>query len=357
MRYCQVGERKFEREIQLARSRYGNRNLRFVRKNEVLYWRFLAHLQDLGYRPRTVERYHEKLRTFLQSLEGRSLRRVKREEIERFLLWYKQDRIRTSSPYTVRYVRESLAVFFGFLMMYAGLRRNPAVALRIRTHYPQPERLDIFSSGETLLLLRTAREPFNRIEREDFPTEGACRARRYTALQDYLMLKLLFSTGMRPCEIVGLRREDLDEQGLRLQVQNKGRQRYLVSDRTVFLTPRTLTELNALVLAGDERRSPLVAGRLFFDYRGRAPLSPAYLNRLVKRCAVRCGITRRVYAYMCRYTYCTRLVENGADPYSLKKLMGHKQMATSLVHYLKLTPAELRREWRQFNPLAEGGTS
>jgi site-specific recombinase XerD len=62
-----------------------------------------------------------------------------------------------------------------------------------------------------------------------------------------------------------------------------------------------------------------------------------------------------VYAYMFRYTFCTRLVENGADPYSLKRLMGHKQMATSLTHCLKLTPKELRREWRQYNPLAEAG--
>lgn len=201
MRYCQVGERKFELEIQRARARYANRNLRFVRKNEVLYWRFLAHLQDTGYRPRTVERYHEKLRTFLRWLEGRSLRRVKREEIERFLLWYKQERVRTSSPYTVRYIREALAVFFGFLMMYAGLRRNPAVALRIRTHYPQPEKLDVFSTEETLLLLQTAKVTFKRLERENFVTEGAYRTRHHTALQDYLMLKLLFLTGMLPARL------------------------------------------------------------------------------------------------------------------------------------------------------------
>jgi hypothetical protein len=34
--------------------------------------------------------------------------------------------------------------------------------------------------------------------------------------------------------------------------------------------------------------------------------------------------------------------------------MGHKQMAVTLKHYLKLTPAEIRKEWKQFNPLAEG---
>ena len=59
---------------------------------------------------------------------------------------------------------------------------------------------------------------------------------------------------------------------------------------------------------------------------------------------------------MCRYTYCTRLVENGVDLASLRQLMGHKQTATSLKHYLKLTPAELRKEWKQYNPLCEGNT-
>jgi site-specific recombinase XerD len=73
----------------------------------------------------------------------------------------------------------------------------------------------------------------------------------------------------------------------------------------------------------------------------------------VKAWAAACGIARRVYAYMARYTYCTRLVENGVDLYSLKRLMGHKQMAVTLKHYLKLTPGEIRKEWKQFNPLTE----
>jgi site-specific recombinase XerD len=125
MRYCgDGGQRKFQRDIRHARTVYGKRNLRFVRNNEVLYWRFLAHLQDMGYRPRTIERYYAKLRTFLEWLGHRSLRRVKREEIEKFLLWFKQEHTRV--PYTIRYMREVLAVFFGFLMLHAAFRLNPA---------------------------------------------------------------------------------------------------------------------------------------------------------------------------------------------------------------------------------------
>ena len=143
MRRCKDGERKFQQDIRRYRELYGGRNLRFVRNNAVLYWRFLAQLEDRGSRPRTVERYHEKLRTFLRWVDARSVRRLKREDVERYLLWFKQERIR--SPYTLRYVREGLALFFDFLVMHAGMRRNPATGLRIRTHYPQPERMDLFT--------------------------------------------------------------------------------------------------------------------------------------------------------------------------------------------------------------------
>jgi site-specific recombinase XerD len=338
-------------DIRRYRELYGRRNLRFVRNNAVLYWRFLAHLEDRGYRPRTVERYHEKLRTFLRWTGARSVRRLRRDDVQRYLLWFRQERIRT--PYTLRYVREGLAVFFGFLVMYAGMRRNPAVGLRIRTHYPQPERMDLFSPEELLRILRAPREQRQRLDRGEFPTDRAYREASYTLLRDYLILKLMSSTGIRPYEIASVRREDLDENGCGLRVRTKGHQQYMVEERTVFLSARTVEELRELLLISEDRRGAHSEGTLFMHYRDGRPLHPGYANKVVKFWAARCGITRNVYAYMCRYTFCTRLVENGVDPYSLKMLMGHKQMATSLIHYLKLTPAELRKEWRAYNPLSD----
>lgn len=353
MHRCGEGERKFQRDIQHYRELYGRRNLRFVRNNAVLYWRFLAHLEDHGYRPRTVERYHEKLRTFLRWLGAPSLRRIKRKDVERFLLWFKQERIRT--PYTLRYVREALSVFFEFLVIHAGMKRNPATGLHLRTHYPQPERMDLFSAEETLLLLKAPREYRARIELTGFPTAGAYRAASYTLLLHYLILKLMFSTGIRPCEITNAQLDDLDQEGCHLTVRTKGNQQYIEAERVLFLTIRTVAELHELIAMSERVRGADSGGRLFLHYRGGYPLGQSYPNTIVKHWATRCGIGRNVYAYMCRYTYCTRLVENGVDPYSLKRLMGHKQMATSLIHYLKLTPAEVRREWQEYNPLSDRG--
>ena len=101
----------------------------------------------MDYRPRTVERYHEKLRGFLRWLDGRPLRGVEREDVERYLLYRKAQRQRVA--YTIRYTRETLAAFFQWLMQYCPIKANPAAGLRIRLYYPQPERLDLFSRSET----------------------------------------------------------------------------------------------------------------------------------------------------------------------------------------------------------------
>ena len=58
--------RKFEREIEHHRRLYEHRELSRVTDNWIFYGRFLAHLQDRDYRPRTVQRYHQMLRRFLR---------------------------------------------------------------------------------------------------------------------------------------------------------------------------------------------------------------------------------------------------------------------------------------------------
>jgi len=240
-------------------------------------------------------------------------------------------------------------------MRYCRMKRNPAAGLRIRTHFPQPERIEVFSQPEVFMLTGRPLQDRDRLSRGDFPTEYSYRNAQYTLSMQYLMLKLLFSTGIRPWELVHLETGDLEAGRLRLRVRNKGNQQYLVNDRHVFVTGKTVGELQELVEMSRAVRNGLSSQRLFIHYFGGGRIAPNYPNRVIQYWARRCGIARRVHAYMCRYTYCTRLVEQGADPYSLKRLMGHKQMATTLKHYLKLTPQELRREWRVFNPLSTGG--
>ncbi|GAG36173.1 unnamed protein product, partial [marine sediment metagenome] len=193
---------KFQKEIQQYRAVYQNKNLRYVRNNQVFYWRFLSHLEDIGYRPRTVERYHVQLKMFLNWLGAASVRRVRKEQVEQYLLWFKNERQREA--YTLRYVRQTLSVFFSFVMRYSRMTRNPAAGLRIRTHFPQPERIDVFSQPEVLMIVRKALQERGRLRRSNFPTEYSYCNAFYTLTMQYLMVKLMFSTGIRPCELVNV---------------------------------------------------------------------------------------------------------------------------------------------------------
>ena len=55
--------------------------------------------------------------------------------------------------YTVRYERESLAAFFGWVMGFCRTKTNPAAGLRLRMYYPQSEKMDLFSRAATGLIV------------------------------------------------------------------------------------------------------------------------------------------------------------------------------------------------------------
>jgi len=348
MHYSPGGKRKYIWEIEQHRQLYKDKNLKYARDNWAFYWCFLFHLEDIGYRPRTIERFHEKLRMFLNWIGNKSLRKIKKEDVEEYLLYLKNER--HIVPYTIRYVKEAIGIFFGYVMRFTRMKVNPTANLSIRIHYKQPENMDFFTQGEVGMLVKKPLQELKRIDRTDFPTGYSYKRKIYTIKMQYLILKLMFSTGIRPWEAVNIELDDFQPDELRLRVHTKGNQQYIMKDRHVFMTEKTVKELQELLILQKPARKPGLENRLFIHYRG-GTLSSNYPNIIVKYWASRCGIMRKVYAYMIRYTYCTRLVENGVDVYSLKKLMGHKQMAVTLKHYLKLTSTELRREWKAFNPL------
>ncbi len=90
------------------------------------------------------------------------------------------------------------------------MTRNPASGLRIRTSFPQPERIEVFSRQEVLLITRCPVQERDRLRRNDLPTEYSYRKALYTLTMQYLMIKLMFSTGIRPWEMVHVEVDDLD---------------------------------------------------------------------------------------------------------------------------------------------------
>ena len=196
-----------------------------------------------------------------------------------------------------------------------------------------PEKIELAKVGGRDLDLITADE-LNRLMKAPVGNE-------LSALRDRAMLELLFSTGLRVSELCSLDR-DLDLSRDEFSVRGKGDK-----VRVVFLSPSAKKAIKEYL---DKRGD--VEGALFISY-GRASkksqsITPRSIERIVKRYAIRAGITRKVTPHVIRHSFATDLLEGGADLRSVQALLGHANIATTQV-YTHVTDKHLHEVHRAFH--------
>lgn len=163
-------------------------------------------------------------------------------------------------------------------------------------------------------------------------------------LRDRAILEVLYASGLRASELIGLRREDLDlEVGL-LRCLGKGRKERLVPVGAVALewVGRYLAEARGSLM----RRG--AAAELFVNHRG-GRLSRMGLWRIVRRHAVTAGVERKLTPHVLRHSFATHLLEHGADLRALQAMLGHADISTTQI-YTHLDRAYLREMHRRFHP-------
>jgi integrase/recombinase XerD len=165
-------------------------------------------------------------------------------------------------------------------------------------------------------------------------------------LRDRAILELLYGSGLRASEIVGLRPGDLDLHGQFLICHGKGsRQRLVPVGGEARKALRAYLEHARPVLV--RRRDP---DTLFVNHRGR-PLSRQGLWGLVRQYAGRLRLPR-AFPHALRHSFASHLLEGGADLRSVQALLGHADIGTTEV-YTHLPTDAVRRMYRRFHPRAE----
>jgi integrase/recombinase XerD len=165
-------------------------------------------------------------------------------------------------------------------------------------------------------------------------------------LRDRAILEVLYATGLRVSELGGLRPADVDlEVGL-LRCLGKGRKERLVP------LGRMAGRFVARYLR--ESRPKLARGRapqtLFLNNRG-SRLSRMGIWLIVRRHAVRAGISRVLSPHVLRHSFASHLLERGADLRSLQAMLGHADISTTEI-YTHVTRERLRRLYDQHHPRA-----
>jgi integrase/recombinase XerD len=179
---------------------------------------------------------------------------------------------------------------------------------------------------------------------EAFPAEGGPRE-----LRDQALLELLYSTGARISEAIGLDRDDIDAGARTVLLRGKGGKQRLVP-----VGRPALAALDAYLVRG--RPAFALRGRglpaVFLNARG-ARLSRQSAWAVLREAADRAGITGAVSPHTLRHSFATHLLEGGADVRVVQELLGHASVTTTQVYTL-VTVDTLREVYATAHPRARG---
>jgi integrase/recombinase XerC len=185
-----------------------------------------------------------------------------------------------------------------------------------------------------------------------------------TSLRDLAMVELLYGSGIRVGELVGLDLGDVDFARREIRVMGKGRKERIVPINQVALEilrsylekerPRLLEGVSGtleLVGSGGEPREAADAARaVFINVRGRR-ISDRGVRRVVERFFRAVGPGRHVTPHTLRHTFATHLLEGGADLRSVQELLGHVDLSTTQI-YTHLSKAQLKSIYLKTHPRA-----
>ncbi|QBR94289.1 site-specific tyrosine recombinase XerD [Nocardioides euryhalodurans] len=169
------------------------------------------------------------------------------------------------------------------------------------------------------------------------------------ALRDRALLEVLYGTGARISEAVGLDVDDLDLVDSTVLLRGKGSK-----ERLVPIGSYAATAVDAYLVRGrPELAGPTTpAGALFLNSRGGRLSRQSAWSVLVKA-ADRAGVTRDVSPHTMRHSFATHLLDGGADVRVVQELLGHASVTTTQVYTL-VTVDNLREVFATAHPRARG---
>jgi len=301
---------------------------------------YLDHLTiERGVAKNTLSSYRRDLRRYSKHLSDRGihdLAKVGEDDVSEFLV-----ALRRGDPDSGAAALSAVSAARA-LIAVRGLHRFAAaeglaeldVARAVRPPTPGRRLPKSLTIDEVLALLEGAGG--------DSPSDGAL------TLRNRALLELLYSTGSRISEAVGLDIDDIDTQARSVLLRGKGGKQRLVP-----VGRPAVQALDAYLVRGrpDLARRGRGTPAIFLNARG-GRLSRQSAWQVLRDAAERAGITSGVSPHMLRHSFATHLLEGGADVRVVQELLGHASVTTTQIYTL-VTVHALREVWAGAHPRAQ----
>ena len=294
---------------------------------------FLEYVEiEKGRSLNTVRNYDQYLTRFIDYTKLKNAEDITEKVVREFHLWLNRQlsdkkQKTTLKRKTQNYYLIALRSFLKFLAK-RGIKSL------------SPEHIDLAKVGERPLDL-ISNEELNRLL-------NAPKGDDLKSLRDRAILQMLFSTGLRVSELCSLSR-DVDIDADELSIRGKGEK-----IRVVFISPEARKAVKEYL----NKRAD-IDDALFIRMNreeakgGDMALDTRSVQRIIKQCAIKAGISKKVTPHVIRHCFATDLLSNGADLRSVQMLLGHSNISTTQI-YTHITDSELKRVHKQFHNKKRG---
>ena len=286
--------------------------------------RFQRHLAtERRVSPHTVSAYMRELAALAQWCRRAGIKNCTRINGEQVLRFAARSHAGGLAPRSVQRRLSALRTFFGFLVREGLLTLNPAVDVRApKAGKRLPHTLDVDQMGALL-----AMQPRGPLE-----------------IRDLAMMELLYSSGLRLAELVGLNLTDLDLADRTVRVLGKGSKTRIMPVGAQAVTALQLWLRARAALALEDETA------LFLNHRGRR-LGGRAVQLLVARHARAQGLPMGVHPHLFRHSFATHLLESSRDLRAVQELLGHASIGTTQI-YTHLDFQHLARIYESSHPRA-----
>ena len=266
---------------------------------------------------RDLEQYDEWLKQ-----KKTDLKRAKNTVLQEYVKRLEQ--LGKSPATTSRFLASSKS-FYAYMFVKGYIKTNPATS--VKTKKVQKSYPEILTNREVELFL----EQPKCVDEKGF--------------RDHAMLELLYATGIRVSELIGLDIDDVNLPAGLVSCRSKGKERSIpLYPGAVKALQDYMVHIRKRIVANDEEKA------LFVNMNGERMTRQGFW-KIIKYYQEKAEINKDITPHMLRHSFAAHLLENGADLHSIQEMLGHADISSTQI-YTHIIKKQLKDVYQKAHPRA-----